>query len=306
MWGYEMRLLVTMHCLIDWLSFTLPNLVPAGDDLHAYGEDAFLAVQSALAGGWDTVGCHQSFSFANGRAPYLFCLRRADHGVSIFFDRRRSEILVEMSGTGCATARLAYDLTALALRVASTVTRVDLTVDVDTMTKPTDFVDAGFSARFKSGGRQFSVTGETCYVGSWSSNRFARIYRYAEPHPRAGQLRIEHVFRDESATAALAFLSEHGLVGALAACGEIFKWKHEDWIIGDAIPDERMIAARDPKTSRDSVSWVYRAVIPALAMLLLEKRIDWDDVVEHVQSKLLALRRLDLAEPIEAQETDDE
>lgn len=297
---------MTLHCLIDWLSFTLDGGGVGGDDNASYAEAVFSRIQTLLGKHWATVRAEQAFDFANGRAPYLFCLRRADHGVSIFFDRRRKEVLIEMSGVGCTTARLFYDLTALAVDVAASVTRIDLTADIPGDTTPSAFVGAGFSKRFKSGGRQFSESGETFYVGSWSSNRFARVYRYAPPHPRSGELRVEHVFRDESATAAVNFVYEHGLDGALQACGEIFGWAHESWVTGDAVIDDRMTAARDPKTASNTVFWVYRSVVPAIARALVEQRLSWEEFEDAVTSAVLRINGMEQQPSYTALEDDRE
>jgi hypothetical protein len=297
---------VTMHCLIDWLSFTLDGRGVGGEDAASYGESAWNRCSEMLGKHWPTVICGQSFDFARGRAPYLFCLRRKDHGVSIFFDRRRTEILIEMSGVGCQTARLFASLEDLALDVSESVTRIDLTADITCDTAPKDFVAAGYSARFKSSGAQLSESGQTFYIGSWKSNRFARVYRYAAPHPRSTELRVEHVFRDESATSALSFLAENGLTGALAGCGEIFGWKHESWIPASAVPDDRMVANRDPKSDRDTVFWIYRSVVPALARLLAEHRLSWDDFQTKVSEEVTALLSKDVPSTGVALESDDE
>jgi len=280
-----------VYALIDWLSFTVSGSVGEGEDNDACWALAWDAIRKTLGGYADLLVAGQDFTWANGRAPYLFSKSRTDGGVRVFFDRRRKEVLVEMSGTGCALARDDKALEHLALLVSNAVTRVDLTVDILCDVTPSAFVNAGFSKRFKSGGQQFSESGETVYVGSWKSNRFARVYRYNPPHPRSDCLRVEHVFRDESATAALYFLASSNLTGCLAACGQVFGWVHPVWSPDDLGEDTRLTSGRDPKSDRDTVFWLYRSVVPALARLLLEDRVTLEHFLGAVSE---AMRR---AEP---------
>jgi len=276
-----------VYALIDWLSFTVGGGGVSGEDNDACWADAWAQIRKHLGGHADLLVQGQDFAWANGRAPYLFCKRRTDGGVSIFFDRRRAEVLVEMSGIGCGSAREVGGLETLALAVSFSTTRVDLTVDILTDVSPQDFVNAGFSKRFKSGGRQFSESGETVYVGSWKSNRFARVYRYNAPHPRSQFLRVEHVFRDESATAAIGFMASSNLQGCLSACGQVFGWLHPVWSPDEIFEDDRLTSGRDPKANRDTVFWAYRSVIPALARLLVERRLDWLDFEEKLHAEVI-------------------
>jgi len=284
------------HILLDWLSFTVDGDGCGGETIEAYGKAVWTRLAAVLGRHARTVIADRAFHWSGGRAPYLYSLRRIDNGVVIFFDRRRKEILIEMSGTGCQTARVLGGLEELACDFAESVTRLDATVDLETSTTPAEFVGAGFSKRFKSGGQQFSESGQTFYVGAWKSNRFARVYRYNPPHPRAAFLRVEHVFRDESATAAVRFLDDNGLEGLLAACGQIFQWSHEAWILADLAAADVLESARDPKASRDTVFWVYRSVVPAVARLLLEHRLSWGEFEEEVKKAVSRLETVE--EPI--------
>jgi len=277
-----------INVFVDWLSFTLPGHHESGEDRKAMLDLVMRSVRRNLGHLWPTVTDAQEFEWAGGRAPYLYRVLRKDHGVSILFDRRRPEILIEMTGLGCQTAWARHDLVELMATVNASVTRVDLTADLLTAISPGAFVGEGYSQRFKSVSSMVSESGETWYIGSWKSDRFARVYRYAPPHPRADKLRVEHVFRDNAATVCCQTIAREGFLKTMAMVGATFQWQHPAWAEAHFDTAERLVTARDPKSSRDSVHWVYSQVVPALTRLLVSGRLDWSEFLGTMYNNLIA------------------
>lgn len=150
-------------------------------------------------------------------------------GVTLFYGSDDSRMTVEISGKGCERMHNAGTLVELVKKAMDigTVTRMDIAVDMKCDVDPRDFVKRRKNKRQKSEETAVSNTGITCYVGSRKSDRYARVYRYHPPHPRADLLRCEMVFRGLQAERAVKTWLAVGDEETAARSGNIYGWKHE-------------------------------------------------------------------------------
>lgn len=274
-----------MNAIVDWLSFTIPSNT-AG---MAHSEDTNAHIQMLLS----RAGCDPLLSLIGGES----CTPRSGRGhygagyffeqfhISIWFGGIANHVLVECAGVGCQALREIGALDMLIAHVKRRITRVDIAVDFETIAKPTEFVDGGYNERFKSRSSIISPDGETEYVGSPSSERFCRIYRYASPHPRAALLRVEFVTRGKWAkAAALSLMGSH--VGTLASqLGNSFGFQHALW--ADAPSSvERLSYSRDEAGEAGSIFWLSRQVRPALLRLHKKGLINLREWVDNLLAEL--------------------
>ncbi|HSJ39399.1 MAG TPA: replication initiation factor domain-containing protein, partial [Planococcus sp. (in: firmicutes)] len=168
--------------------------------------------------------------------------------------------------------------------ISEGITRLDFASDVRTTTLPSSFVNARKHKGFRSLSFIQSATGETCYVGSPKSDRFARVYRYNKPHPRSELLRMECVFRRGLAREAARQLGEAGSFERFATqLGNTWGWGHPDWK-PQVIDNTKLTTPKVERADENTVHWLYTQVAPALARLWREGAIDLDEFINHALS----------------------
>ena len=79
------------------------------------------------------------------------------------------------------------------------ISRIDLAIDFTSDADPEIFARSLSNKRFKTSSHERSNSGITWYVGSYKSDRFARVYRYSDRTLRAGTLRLEYQFSGNAA-----------------------------------------------------------------------------------------------------------
>lgn len=261
-----------MRTHVDWLSFTCPVIYRTGEAqiyeeavregmYELLGEDIYRHFMEAE---W----IHE----ARGRAPYTDTWGTRDTGVTLYASPNTTHATIEISGQGCELLIQSGWMRRLLPMVAERVTRIDIACDIETDTMPMDFVARRDHERMRSSGMMNSDTGETCYIGSKQSERFARVYRYFPPHPRSHLLRVEMVFRREHAkqVARAIVASSIGEVGV--AAGKAFGWSHRDWdVTTDSSPDISITAPE--RNAGKTVSWLVRSVGPAIQRLIADGTI---------------------------------
>lgn len=276
-----------MDVKIDYLSFTvMVDVRGAADD-----ELVKRAVSDAL---WDQ---HPSFaSFVAGLDDWKDIGGRGHYGAGLFhggtyttirYGGHANHILVEMAGTACQAARDALMLTHILEDVVDRVTRVDVAVDLDDGVAPADFVGAGYNERFKAHATIVSPEGVTEYVGSMKSDRYARVYQYAPPHPRAGVTRVEHVLRRDYAKAALRSLETLNVPLLAAACGNSFGWRSKSWKPSE-MTDGKLRAKRADRHEPARLRWLIGVCVPALIKAQNEGLLSIHDVFETALSGMPA------------------
>lgn len=261
-----------MRTHIDWLSFTIPmvyNTSGDGDYASAIKAGFLYLFEADLAS--DVLGGTWRKS-EKSRAPYMDAWMDREKGISLFASPNLSHATVEISGSGCETLILSGTIERLLRGCVDRITRIDVACDIETDTAPVSFVAELSHERMRSNGTINSDTGQTCYVGSKQSDRFARVYRYYEPHPRSHLLRVEHVFRREYAKQVARAIVANSISEVGVSCGAAFGWKHRDWnVAADLAPD---ISITSPeKNAGKTISWLVRSVAPAIQRLVADGTI---------------------------------
>jgi len=261
-----------MRTHIDWLSFTIPMVYDTQEG-SAYASairNGFLylftldVVESVFGGAW-VVG-------ERSRAPYTDVWVDRENGLSLYASPNLTHATVEISGSGCEALISSGKIDEVLRGAAERITRIDIACDIETKTMPMDFVAQRDHERMRSNGMMNSDTGETCYIGSKQSERFARVYRYFPPHPRAHLLRVEMVFRREHAKKIATSIVASGIRSVASEAGKAFGWAHSDWeISGDNEVDLSLTSPE--RNAGKTVSWLVRSVAPAIQRLIADGTI---------------------------------
>jgi len=261
-----------MRTHIDWLSFTIPMVYDTEEgDNYARAIQAGLiemftrdVVENVFGGAW-VVG-------AKSRAPYTDVWVDKESGISLFASPNLTHATVEISGAGCERLIAAGEMEKVLSCCAGRVTRIDIACDIETDTLPLEFVSQTTHNRMRSSGHHDSATGLTRYVGSKESERFARVYRYFTPHPRAHLLRVEHVFRRDYAKQVARAIVEVGISSVANAAGEAFGWAHKVWNVAEAAEVDISLTSPE-KNAGKTISWLVRSVAPAVRRLIADGTI---------------------------------
>jgi len=257
---------------IDWLTFTMTM---------RYSDETNEAYANALGNAFmDTFGVdlvREAFGGAwakkeRSRAPYMDAWQIGGGGISLFASPNLTHCCVEISGQGCEGLLERQVLAEILVRVAERVTRIDIATDIETATKPTDFVAQTAHERMRASGYQKSETGETCYVGSQKSDRHARVYRYSEPHPRSHLLRIEHVFRRDYAKVVAKAAVDGDIAVVAMAAGQAFGWAHPEWNV-TATSEVDISVVKAERGAGKTVFWLVHSVAPAFQRLIADGTI---------------------------------
>lgn len=270
---------------IDWLSFTfqgVPSVVGQGGPKHEEAVNGLLAINPTLS---NALGEIADLIEASGRAPFRSSLRSSGAGVAIFFEHKTGLCLVEFSGQGCHWLRERGLLENVVELHFDRMTRIDIAHDWQTDINPGDFAELRDKGRFKSIGNFESASGQTVYVGSKTSERYARVYRYHEPHPRSGLMRLEVVLKKDAAKAAAQYINAYGVHLAMIAMNEGFKWSHPLWeeFVTEEAPK---VIWRPRERGGSTLRWLYKQVLPAVEKTLQNGDLDgvreWIDSVTQI------------------------
>lgn len=270
-----------MFVSVDWVSFTFEmKQEQSVMAFEIWGRAAAaLAAQFPLTSQMIVNG--YTWTPRMGRAPYNAAQQRDDKGVMIFAHQRIDHSLVEIGGIGCDSLGSLKAELALVQEVAPRLTRVDIAVDIFTETRPDEFAMQREAGRFKAWSEAVSESGHTVYIGSKTSDRYARVYRYNPPHPRAQFLRVEHVLKAEQARIAAAQIDEVGIDTFVAMLGNTFGWQHADWNPAEDT-EEAAAAWRPERRQGKTVSWMYSQVVPSLRKLIADGAMTLEDFTAAV------------------------
>lgn len=138
------------------------------------------------------------WQLGKGRSGYSWSVGHTS-GAVLFCGHPTQPPVLECGGAACDLLQRFGELLPLIARHHERVTRLDLAGDLVCDITPDAFLAFGRSGRHKASGAKDSATGSTRYIGSETSVRRVRVYRYFEPHPRHKALRVEAVLRAELA-----------------------------------------------------------------------------------------------------------
>jgi len=241
----------------------MPSADVYADGLQGAYETTFArsTIETVFGGVWE----RQEHS----RAPYSDAWHLRDGGITLYASQTLNHCTVEISGQGCERLLALGAMADILKAVHERTTRIDVACDIETETEPEEFVKEKTHERMRASGIQTSESGTTCYLGSKSSDRFARIYRYRKPHPRAALLRAEFVFRrDYSKVVARACL-EQSLHSVAASAGVAFGLCHPDWKPDNQSSVDISVVSSERNMGK-TVFWMVDTVAPCFKKLVRE------------------------------------
>jgi len=253
----------------DWLSWTV---VPQAREGHVLDDVGWAGSFNAS---FERYGVQAEYKATPAnRRPYNRKFKLVGDMGHLFFNPKLDYGTVELTGRGCSMLSNKDEFEMVAEKAAHSVTRFDVAIDFDDETTPFDFVASGVSRRFRT--RQFlqSDDGETVYIGSPNSDLHCRVYKYNEPHERAGLLRVEFVSHRDQAKQAIELWLNAGPIAAVAFMASPFDFKHRLWATGKwhgAIVDRKVSRVRASNKTR---LWLIKQVRPALLKLAAKDELD--------------------------------
>lgn len=255
-----------MHIKLDWLSFTVRREVGEDDNEHV-ALNQVTAEIDALCEVWrDVFGSFANGKWQSGRKPYNASYALDCGGVVIFVHPKLDHALVEVTGRGCEMLGETAHGWAFLNSVKNRLTRLDLACDMFSDTNPLDFVAEREDGRFKAHSEVVSESGTTCYVGSRTSNRYARVYRYNPPHERSHLLRCEYVVKAEDARRTAQAVLDTDPYTVANSLGNQFGWLHSDWDVKD-VSEIELRAYRPDRHQGKTLFWLNKTVAPLLRRL---------------------------------------
>jgi hypothetical protein len=273
-----------MSAIIDWYSFTFETTPLKEGNAWMLGQVLTDSLSDAIGGAlmsslWGALGTVPM----RGRAPYAMRWDAQEGGISVFGSPSLPHALVEISGTGCERLRGYGVLDSLIAATASSCSRLDLAADMPCSERPSTFITAANVDRFVSRSVWESGDGETCYLGSMKSERYARVYRYNPPHPRSHLLRAEHVFRKRAAKAAVDLLLSDGIHALTVACGAFYGWQSENWQTVEMDTAPELGSGQTRKKQKNTAYWLYTQVAHALKKQVKLGDVELDHYIKFLQ-----------------------
>jgi len=265
---------------IDWISFSVKfNQRSKGDEDETIGNILYELTQldSSLPA---LLGIGEGGERTTGRKPYSHSWLRDDNGLSIFYHPSLDHALIEITGRGCSLLDEQGNLYRVLAIVTNRLTRLDIACDMLTGTRPEIFANKRDMGRFKSMEHKKTQSGETFYVGSRKSNRFARVYRYEPPHDRCMFLRCEFETHAKDARNTAIALLGNGIESVVKALGEAFGWTHGDWQ-PDTIDRAELKAWRPERGKGKTLFWLNNTIAPLLAKLHQEGTLDVNEWIKN-------------------------
>ncbi len=195
-------------------------------------------------------------------------------------------VMFDLPGKACHSITLAGVMPALLNATHVRASRVDVAIDIIATMTPGEFLEY---LRLPEGLSRTSITsgtGETEYIGSQKSDRFLRVYRYAEPHPRADTLRLEFVYRRDYAKKVAATLADGNLRGVARAALDHVGCSHPALAIGEVAAADITASRKHAKSNAGTLLWLRSACAPALARMIQEGEIDFETFHNWVAEEL--------------------
>lgn len=259
-----------MSVHIDWLTLVVYRQVREEDGVFSAYKSTCEALADRLPTFTSIFGDPLTWAIVKPRPPYSFARRSEDATRMLMVHPLSAHSTLEVSGQYCQ--RIAADLPAVFEAFAGSFSRVDLAVDMTCATRPTEFCSDLGETTVRTRSFMESATGETVYLGSRSSDRFVRVYRYFPPHPRAHLLRAEFQLKHAYANCLARYISDGRSLEELAAGqGDHFGFQHAAWALR-AEPVHLKVASH--AQSGATVAWLNRTVAPLLRRLYRESKLD--------------------------------
>lgn len=274
---------------IDWISYTRMNDAKLLEYPSEFGGLAREVLFEWLRFNEGTEATVDETTPVKPNRPFQYARQNTRTLSRIEWGGGSDRAFISFSGEGCKHLRLTNKTQKVLEKVCSWVSRIDLSVDIESDTKPMDFCAKRSKEKHKNGAVMYEPQGTTQYVGSWASDRFARVYRYNPPHERAAFVRVEHVFKGKQAKVIASKLVSLSPICLIETVGEIYGWTHDDWVMAckAAGTPEEVEWYKAEKHEGKTLKWLQETCIPAVIRLVREGEIS--DPVEWFKANLEAL-----------------
>lgn len=252
-----------MHTpIIDYLSFTVP--IP---DLMQQWEVADRLEMGTLfddrtSDFLELLSRQANWRYFKNKGRFNEGVRFDDIGCTVLSGDKADITLVQFSGYGCKFLRDNEIMEGVLNAWLDKITRIDIAVDFETSADPEDIARHLSNKRFKTDAHERSSSGVTWYVGSYKSDRFARVYRYNDELERGNTVRIEYQFSDGQAKHAAANCITKGVIMVACELHSLYGWLHKD-VTFDA-ENAKFQSLPRPKTRAGKELWLRKQVIPSL------------------------------------------
>ena len=261
-----------MGAIVDWISISLPVVLRPMPTLP--GIDMSDALLLGQGGQWleEWMSSFDDLEMMHGRSPFNKSIRSEYGGWRYYYDATQGGSLLEISGVGCKRLRDIESDIAIVREFADRITRIDIAVDLESDVDPEEFAYDRTDGKFKSGAVMKSGNGNTVYIGSRKSDRYARIYRYYDPHPRSKFLRVEMVCKGKAARPTCdLFVRGMDALDVGGMLGNSYGWYHAAWNLQrlgtvDAAPRRYKAAGTE--------IWLMKQVLPACRKLANKGQVD--------------------------------
>lgn len=177
--------------LVHWLNFTIYNDTEAMTRAASLREHLRRTMVEQMAHLGDKLVNGGGIERCAAQPPYRIGYRSIATGVRFHMHPAMPHLLVSASGDACHQLQELGILSLVIEAMAEDITRIDIAVDAKTDMTPSQLLAHGFSDRMRTRATINSDSGQTEYLGSRSSDRFLRVYRYNPPHVRSDWLRVE-------------------------------------------------------------------------------------------------------------------
>jgi len=258
---------------IDWLSLVIRT--PSNDDVYtpiSIPPAARKSISSELGAEIAGMVVDGGAALTHGRAPYRWGYKSDISKATIWHGGAAEHLTVEFPGASCDWFRmLNIEKQMLACGTGNS-SRIDIALDIDCALTPIQLTDGLDNGRIKTRSVMESSSGTTVYLGSMKSEHYARVYRYNDPHPRAGLLRVEFVARRNRAKSVCEAVLEHGIYALLKQLwDEVGLPNVLEFDLDNA--KVNLNEDRPEREGKNTVSWLVKQAAPAFRRLVREGHI---------------------------------
>lgn len=258
---------------VDWISFTGKRIAEPDDTMSSTLADAIKYIQGLGSAVGEFIDINPLWVWRTGRKPYSSSFTNPEGDIRIYIHPKLDHFLVELQGRACK--RLSGDPIGWEFldAVCDRLTRLDIAADMLCDTNPLQFVSSRIEGRFKSHSEFVSSSGTTCYIGSRTSDRYARVYRYNPPHERAHLLRAEFVVKAENARLTARDILDKDILSVTARLGAQFGFTDPAWSVEGASEVE-LRTFRPERRQGKTLYWLADTIAPLLVRLAKEGVLD--------------------------------
>lgn len=196
-----------------------------------------------------------------------------------------SHVFIELTGIACEALRTAGVFHLLLPVIAKRVSRIDLSGDTETELQPEHVIGSFYRDNDMTYSLINTDDGQTVYIGSRKSEKFLRVYRYREPHPRAALLRVEFELKGDRAKQTADEIMSNGIVQTFQKYANGYKWD-TDALFDETWTEGKLKARKYDRDKGGALLWILEQVKPALVRAHREGLINIDEFFAMVREDI--------------------